>query len=153
MHHRGTIESSGAGLMTEASVAEATMTGSPGGPLGGKRILVVEDEYLIGAMVMEMLSASGAVIIGPATSLDAAVALASSVQLDAAVLDVNLRGERSDAVAVELARRGVPYLLATGYGEAGMPRAAQVLAKPFTEHRLLEALLQALQSTVIPSVQ
>ena len=115
--------------------------------LAGKRILIVEDEFLIGAMVMEMLSAVGAVIVGPATSASAGMALARSAELDAAILDVNLRGERSDQVAAELQRRNIPYLLATGYGEresAGI--GAPVIAKPFTERKLIDGLLQVLSA-------
>ena len=85
--------------------------------LKGKRILVVEDEALIAVMVEDMLTDMGSNVIGPAATIEAALRLARSEELDAAVLDVNVRGERIDPVAEALMARGVPVLFATGYGE------------------------------------
>jgi hypothetical protein len=36
-------------------------------------------------------------------------------RLDAATLDVNLGGERSDRVAADLEARGIPFVVITGY--------------------------------------
>jgi CheY-like chemotaxis protein len=115
-------------------------------PLEGKRILVIEDEALVAVMIEDMLAEAGATVIGPATSVTAGLALADLETIDAAVLDVNLRGERIDAVAELLRRRAVPIVFATGYGE-GMPNAAPgdlVLDKPYTQESLTRALATAL---------
>jgi hypothetical protein len=46
-------------------------------------------------------------------------------QIDAAILDVDLGGERSDPIANELWRRGVPFMFATTYNRrAIVPRFA-----------------------------
>mgnify|MGYP006204732875 CR=1 FL=1 len=115
-------------------------------PLADKKILLVEDEVLIAEMVVDMLTALGATVIGPATSLDAGLSLAGSESIDAAVLDINLRGERIDPIAALLAARGIPVLFATGYGTAaGVVRGdAPVIDKPYTQERLAAGLAHAM---------
>lgn len=110
------------------------------------RVLIVEDDPLIGMMLQDMLGELGCDPIGPAGSVAVALALLErSRQLDAAVLDCNLRGEKVWPVADELAARRIPFLLSTGYGMAGVEArfsARPILAKPFNLRRLAEALLQ-----------
>jgi DNA-binding LytR/AlgR family response regulator len=69
--------------------------------------------------------------------------------LDAAVLDLNLAGERSDGVARALKEAGVPFVVSTGYTEAvDLPpelRAARRLHKPVHAATLAEALSQIVQ--------
>ena len=115
-------------------------------PLADKRILLVEDEVLIAEMVVDMLTGLGATVIGPATSLEAGLSLAGSESIDAAVLDINLRGERIDPIADLLDARGIPVLFATGYGTAaGVDRRdAPVIDKPYTQERLATGLVRAI---------
>jgi CheY-like chemotaxis protein len=114
-------------------------------PLAGKRILLVEDEFLVAAMVEDSLIDLGAVVVGPAYRVRDGVRLAEQEEIDAAVLDVNLEGERSDAIADALAARNIPFVLATGYGDAEAGRrGAPVLDKPYTPEMLAAALLRAL---------
>ena len=115
--------------------------------LSGKRILVVEDEFLIGAMLTDILVGAGSTVVGPARTAAEGVALAASEALDGAVVDVNLRGENSERVWAELMRRNVPFILATGYGDSlhSGCTAAMIVAKPFTEERLLRVLARAIQ--------
>lgn len=117
--------------------------------LADKRILLVEDEVLIAEMVVDMLVDLGATVIGPATTLANGLALAGSAQIDAAVLDVNLRGERIDPIADILAARGIPVLFATGYGMAAGAnrRGSPVIDKPYTQERLARELVRAMAAT------
>ncbi len=110
--------------------------------LAGKRILLVEDEPIVAIMAADLIEDLGAIVVGPAMTLAAALSLAETAALDAAVLDVNLNGVRSDPAAEALARRGVPFVLATGYGApgAGAAAGAPVLDKPYTEQALKHAL-------------
>lgn len=115
--------------------------------LAGKRILVVEDEALIAAMVEDMLSELGATVVGPATTLSKGMALAAAEALDAAVLDVNIRDERIDPVAELLRSRSVPMVFATGYGAgaaAGLP-TPRIIDKPYTQDKLAHALSELLK--------
>jgi CheY-like chemotaxis protein len=120
--------------------------------LVGKRILLVEDEPLIATMVVEMLVGLGATVAGPATTLEAGLVLAGAAEIDAAVLDINLRGKRIDPIADVLDARGIPVVFATGYGmAAGADRPdAAVIDKPYTQERLASALVGVMGGTRTP---
>ena len=102
--------------------------------LQGRRILVAEDEYLIAFDVRDALVRAGAEVLGPVPSVeDAAALLDREETIDAAVLDVNLRGDMIFAVADVLQERGVPVVFATGYDAKSFPArfsGATRLAKP-----------------------
>ena len=110
--------------------------------LVGKRILVIEDEALVAAMIEDMLAAVGATVIGPASSVAEGLVLAAQEDIDAAVLDVNIRGETIDTVADLLRARRVPIVFATGYGEstAAAVRDDHVLDKPYSQGALTRAV-------------
>ena len=114
--------------------------------LKGKRILVVEDEALIAVMVEDMLMDMGSDVVGPAATIEAALALARAETIDAAILDVNVRGERIDPVADVLMARSVPVLFATGYGEVKLASGATatVIDKPYTQEKLARGLALAM---------
>ncbi len=117
--------------------------GAADGALEGKRILLVEDESLIAIVIEEMLEELGCELAGRAADLGSAVAAAEAGGFDGAVLDVNLDGLESFAVADALAARGVPFLFSTGYGEPRMPEPfadRPVLQKPFQEDELRDGL-------------
>jgi CheY-like chemotaxis protein len=90
--------------------------------LKGRCLLVVEDEYLIAADLAASLESLGVEVIGPAASVEEALALvATNDRLDGAVLDINLRNERVYPVADVLTARGVPYVFTTGYDAIAVP--------------------------------
>lgn len=84
-------------------------------PMAGRRVLVLEDEALIALQIESILEELGAAVVGPVATVTEAVALLQDAKPDAAILDVNLAGERSDAVADACAALGVPFLFCTGY--------------------------------------
>lgn len=97
------------------------------------RVLVVEDEFLVADMLQEILEELGIEVVGPAYRLEEALVLVEREQLDAAILDVNVRGESVAPVANALTGMAVPYALATGYhGEIldGF-KCTAVLPKPY----------------------
>ncbi len=105
--------------------------------LNGKRALLIEDETLVAMLIEDMLADVGCEIAGVAARLSDAMAMAGdeTLKVDLAILDVNLAGESSFAVADILERRGVPFVFSTGYGPNGLPDAWKgrpVLQKPFT---------------------
>ncbi len=114
--------------------------------LAAKRILVVEDEAIVAMMIEDMLLELGAVPVGPAASLKAALELAEGGVFDAAILDVNLSGEHTSDVAALLRARAIPYVFATGYGAVGAETFGHsaVLQKPFRISEMESALLSAL---------
>ena len=106
-------------------------------------VLVVEDEAMIAMLLEDMLDELGCGVVGPAFRVAEAIELAGSAEIDGAVLDVNLGGEKVYEVADALRRRNVPFAFASGYGEAGL-RAADagrpVLEKPYRLSDLAELL-------------
>ena len=112
--------------------------------LAGRRILVVEDEYLIAIEIKRWLQDAGAEVIGPVTGVDQALHLIEADGLDAAVLDVNLGdGDTVYPVADKLGAIGVTYLFATGdvkVADASVYRHRPRLEKPFGEAELVRAL-------------
>ena len=109
----------------------------------GLRVLVAEDEALVSMLIEDMLADMGAVVVGPAANLDEAMALAIGDGIDIPLLDVNLAGKPIFPIADVLRERGVPFIFASGYGEAGIidgHRGATVLQKPFREADLARAL-------------
>ena len=109
-----------------------------------KRVLLVEDEPLVSMMLADMLSAFGHKVDGPYSRFSDAIVAAKTGNLQAGILDVNLGGEKTYAVADILANRNIPFAFVTGYGPDSILSAfshAPVLQKPI-EAAKLHALLQ-----------
>jgi DNA-binding NtrC family response regulator len=106
-------------------------------PNGRARILVVEDEMLVSMLIEEMLAELGYDVIGPAMSVaDALKAIEKATELDAGLLDLELKGERSLAVADALMEKQVPFAFMSGHGAQAVAETrhagAPVLSKPFS---------------------
>jgi DNA-binding NtrC family response regulator len=108
------------------------------------RILIVEDEYYLAADLADQLRARGAEVVGPVGALADALAAIAAGGIDRAVIDMNLRGEMSFAVAERLDEAGIPYLIATGYGAETLPEALRDkprIEKPFRPESVAEMLV------------
>ena len=118
--------------------------------LGGYRILVAEDEYMIAVETAEVLSDAGAETLGPVASVgDAMRLIAAEDRVDCALLDVNLGNEAVWPVVDALLARGVPLVLATGYDASAIPQAYAHLPrceKPASGQDLARTLARVLAS-------
>jgi CheY-like chemotaxis protein len=113
--------------------------------LKGSRVLVVEDEYFIAQDMSHALLALGAEVVGPAGTLSHALQLLEEDPPDFAVLDINLQGEVSFAVARRAAANGIPFVFATGYEQGVLPpdlQHAPLWKKPFDTDALAAAVVQ-----------
>ncbi len=122
--------------------------------LTGLRVLVVEDEAMVAMLIEDMLEDIGCKVIDSIASLAKACDAATTADLDVAMLDMNIAGEKVFPVAQILRERGIPFLFSSGYGEAGLPAeylSSQVLPKPFSQESLKEKLTLALQSKDAPA--
>jgi DNA-binding response OmpR family regulator len=114
------------------------------------RVLVLEDEPLIAAMLAEWLTELACETVGPAHSVPRALELIGSGTLDAAILDVSLVDRDCTPVADVLQGRGVPFAFATGRrpdGFAARYAKALWLSKPYdfaTLRIVLDGLLGGL---------
>ncbi|MDH7970788.1 response regulator [Sphingomonas sp. AR_OL41] len=111
---------------------------------GPQRILLVEDEPLIAMMLEDFLEVLEKTLAGTADTVAAALELIAAGGIDAAILDVNLRGgEQSWPIADALAAQGIPFVFATGGTQDGLIEAHRerpTLAKPFTMDGVARAL-------------
>src|SRR5215469_7891981 len=118
--------------------------------LDGVRVLVVEDEYLVAILIEEILEKAGCVVMGPIPRLREALEAVNHDDCDAAVLDVNLAGERINLVADALSERNVPFLFVTGYGANALPSEYAEkphVCKPFRMAELICALSSVVNSS------
>jgi DNA-binding response OmpR family regulator len=94
----------------------------------------VEDEVLVGMLVVDILSDLGCECIGPIAKVEAALDLAQTETFDAAILDLRIAGREVYSVAEVLAGREIPFAIATGFPSDGIDgkwRDRPYLAKPF----------------------
>ncbi len=113
--------------------------------LSGKRLLVVEDEAFVALMLEALLEGFGCDVVGVAGTLSRGLEYAGdeTLEIDGAVLDINLGGEKVFPVAERLVARGVPFIFCTGYGAEGVPGAfagVPTVAKPYLEETLKTTL-------------
>jgi two-component SAPR family response regulator len=110
---------------------------------GPRRVLIVEDEALIAMYVEDVISKFGYSVAGVVSNVDEALAFIETHAVDAAVLDINLKGTLVFPFADALMRKGIPFVFASSYGERAIParyRVGQVVQKPFAPSELRRAL-------------
>ncbi len=108
----------------------------------GYRVLIVEDEYLLARDLGRYFTSMGAVVLGPVASI--AAAQEQVEQADAAVLDVDINGQKVFPIADRLADRGVPFVFFTGRDDIAIPlrfRNTGYLSKPSSQRAVFDALL------------
>ena len=113
------------------------------GPL---KVLVVEDESLVALDIENMLEEMGCKVVASVPRLVRALELASRLDFDLAVLDINLAGEVVYPLAFRLAARGIPFVFSTGYSTASLPPELSdrpILKKPVMLANLKRAVTQA----------
>lgn len=129
---RSTSSSSGAGSDQPSSGSDRNV-----------RVLLIEDEPLIGMDMHDSLEDAGYDVIGPAVTVDEARQLIETADFDLAMLDANMNGDPVDDLAVALTRHGKPFVFVTGYGREGLPKAfrqAPLLTKPLTSSVAIAAI-------------
>lgn len=107
-------------------------------------ILIVEDEPLIAMMLEDFLDVLGKTLRGTADSVEDALNIIAAGEVEAAILDVNLRGgEKSWPIAEALAAAGIPFVFASGGSGDSIAeeyRDRPILMKPFTMDGVARAL-------------
>jgi CheY-like chemotaxis protein len=110
---------------------------------------LVEDEALVAMMLEDMLLDLGCEIAATASSVTEAVSSAAEVQVDLAILDLNLNGRSSLPAADILDRRNIPVIFSSGYtltGTRQMPASSATLVKPFEQAELVRAMRKVLEA-------
>ena len=110
-------------------------------------ILIVEDRSIVAAKIKRELERAGFAIAGMAATQAAAMDLAERLKVQAAILDIDLRGQPIYPVADILYRRGIPFLFLTGYSHVAVPSPWQdilLVEKPFEPIALIRTLRSAM---------
>jgi|EndMetStandDraft_9_1072997.scaffolds.fasta_scaffold03503_5 CheY-like chemotaxis protein len=112
--------------------------------LNGKVVFIVEDDELSALTMKDFVEGLGCEVVGHARTLEQALALAAQSEFDIALLDIDLDGETSYALAQWLALREVPFVFTTGKAEGGPAwcRDRPRVLKPFSG-TLLERMMEA----------
>lgn len=78
------------------------------------RVLIIEDNLSIAAVVGEAFEDAGHSIVGHAKSVEQSLELISAGNFDLALLDVHLKERHSGPAAAELRKRNIPFVVMTG---------------------------------------
>jgi CheY-like chemotaxis protein len=117
-----------------------------GPQLKGAHVLVIEDDDLTALTAQEMLVELGCSVAGVATSVDEALAAIESARLlDCVMLDVRLGPELSSDIATHLLKKGVPFIICSGYDIRLPGMNIPVVDKPYTLDALGKALDRAME--------
>ena len=112
--------------------------------LQGRRVLIVEDDYLQAQNLAELMKNQGAEVVGPAPSVEEAMGLLLRGPLpDMAILDVRLGQEKVFPLVEVLRTIGIPFVFASGSPDWSLPEAYEGVPhceKPLDERELLRAL-------------
>lgn len=110
-------------------------------------VLLIEDEALIRMMLVEMIEEVGHSVVAEAGDVTKGAVLATDVDFDLAILDINIAGDTIEPIASAIAARGKPFLFLSGYEASGVPdafRGAPVVRKPCLVTELQAAIETAL---------
>lgn len=114
--------------------------------LSGQRVLIVEDEYFAAEALTEAVRAGGGRVVGPVASVEEALALLNGGEsVDAAILDVNLAGDKVFPVARALRSHEVPIVFVTGYDDWIIPQEYEdvpVFRKPADPDNVVRLLFE-----------
>jgi DNA-binding response OmpR family regulator len=125
-------------------------TDDPSRPLTGLRLLLVEDEALIAMQLEELIGGLGAEVIGPFGRVRDALDALRREAVSGAILDIELDGETSLAIADVLLERGAPVLFVSGGALGAVPAKYGQLprvAKPFDEAEFLSRAISIFGGT------
>ncbi|WP_340115263.1 hypothetical protein [Pelagibius sp. 7325] len=132
------------------SVPQNPAPASPGDadPQESTAVLVVEDEFLVGLEICDMLESIGCRPLGPASSVEGAISLLEADPPSCALLDEELMGRSVAPFARRLKALGIPFAIISGYSESisddALMEGAPRYPKPLT-YSLLHTILEALK--------
>jgi DNA-binding response OmpR family regulator len=100
--------------------------------LADVKVLVVEDEPVVAMGVADQLTKAGATVVGPCSTVGRAIAALEESEVDVAVVDYVLADDNSGNLQAALEKKGVPFLVVTGYPRVLVRRnqSQRVLSKP-----------------------
>lgn len=89
--------------------------------LGRRRILVVEDEFLLAAEIVDQIEDHNGVVLGPFATLDQGLAALEAERPDACIVNINLGPDKVYPLADRLIAEDVPFVFASSETRANIP--------------------------------
>ena len=111
------------------------------------RVLLVEDQLLLGMSIANLLEDVGCEVVGPFAHVTTALAVALREPLDAAILDVYLADQSVEPIARVLDRRHIPFAVVSAYPRQTMPPSLQ--ARPFLGKPFMDMEIKSLVSGLV----
>jgi DNA-binding NtrC family response regulator len=130
-----------------------TMANDMTRPLDGISVLIIEDEFLIGMMLVSEIERAGATSVGPVTSVADALKKIESGVADVAIVDSKLADGSAADLADALEHQGMPYVVVSGYEEANLPKGlkdAPFVQKPISLPLLIETIQRITRRPAMP---
>lgn len=121
----------------------SVVSSTPGDPLRGRSILVIEEEPLIALDLCNEFESAGAHVICARSPQTACQAIDQN-QLSAAVVDFRLGADGAEAAVASLRNRKVPFRFYTGFATDAHTATAPVVNKPARSGLVVETLAQML---------
>jgi CheY-like chemotaxis protein len=116
----------------------------------GRKVLIVEDDFLEAEDMRDAVESIGGIVVGPALSVDTALGLLEGGLPDVALLDVLVFRMSSVSIAERLAQFHVPFVVVTAYPRERLPPPLDTgpyVRKPYWRKQLTDALRRAIAST------
>jgi len=130
-----------------------TMANDMTRPLDGISVLIIEDEFIIGMMLLSEIERAGAISVGPVTSVADALEKIKSGIADIAIVDSKLADGSAADLADALEHRGMRYVVVSGYEEANLPKGlkgAPFVPKPISVPLLIETIHRVTRRPAMP---
>ena len=116
---------------------------------GPQRILVVEDDALIGSLLTEVLQALGHAVYPVETTEDGAVSAAARHRPDLMIVDVQLAAGSGLSAMARISQTGpIPHVVMSGDSYQPATFGMVLLRKPFRQSDLIRAIEQALRGAI-----
>lgn len=133
-------------------LAQDNAFGSAKTPGEARKILIVEDDYLVAAQMEQALKEAGFDIAGVVATAEGAIELAVAERVGLVIMDIRLAGQRDGIeAAIELfGRHGIRSIFATAHGDGETRKRAEAaqpldwLQKPYSMISLIESVRKAL---------
>ena len=116
-------------------------------PLAGKRLLVVEDDFLIARDLSNTVAEAHGKVVSVVSEPASVVDTAEREQVDCVLLNLNLNGSMDTRTALRLTEQGVPLVLVTGYSKDALPadlRDLPFVSKPVERSNLINKITRTL---------